>query len=300
MQYFAKDHIIPAQGLAFNFGGNWATLHYHDYWEFILITANCTQIINGRKISLRKGNALIVRPLDRHKFVDSETTFCQLNIKITDDNLQSLASSYDKDLYISLKEKKEPIVLELNSPEYDNVYKNVQAALFNRIDPEFSLRLRSSVHLILNNYVTCEYLSINTTKKYSILIQRVIESMSIWQNFSQPLTQLLKEFGFSYMQLYRIFKKETGQSLSEYFLYSKMCHASNLLLNSSDPISSIAQTLGYATQSHFGKAFKDYYGSTPTEYRKNNIQKDPLHVHLRNQEEEALLLAETSQNSESV
>ena len=55
-----------------------------------------------------------------------------------------------------------------------------------------------------------------------------------------------------------------------------MIYASTLLLTSPDSIVSIAQTIGYATQSHFGKAFKNYFGYTPTEYRNNGIPFPPL------------------------
>jgi AraC family transcriptional activator of mtrCDE len=76
-------------------------------------------------------------------------------------------------------------------------------------------------------------------------------------------------------QLIAVFK-EIGCSLNDYFLYSKMIYASTLLLSAPDSVVSIAQTIGYATQSHFGKAFKEYFGLTPTEYRKNNIALQPL------------------------
>ena len=98
MQYLAKNHILPPQGVDFNFGGDWSTLHFHDYWEFILITDSCTHIINNQKIPLNKGNALIVRPQDKHKFVDSKNTISQFNIKITNE-LESEVRSIRKSFF---------------------------------------------------------------------------------------------------------------------------------------------------------------------------------------------------------
>ena len=276
MQYLAKNHILPPQGVDFNFGGDWSTLHFHDYWEFILITDSCTHIINNQKIPLNKGNALIVRPQDKHKFVDSKNTISQFNIKITNEDLPSLTDSYDKKLFPFLQGSHAPITLKLSSYEYNIIYKNVQSALFDKSTEKLSLYLHSAIHTILNHFVTTKYIPLHTTQQYSTIVQLMMEKISMWSNFSQPLANLLKDFHFSYMQLYRIFKKETGYSPSDYFLYSKMIYASTLLLTSPDSIVSIAQAIGYATQSHFGKAFKTYFGYTPTEYRNNGIPSPPL------------------------
>jgi len=49
-----------------------------------------------------------------------------------------------------------------------------------------------------------------------------------------------------------------------------------LLLQLCLSIVSIAQAIGYATQSHLGKAFKEHFGCSPTEYQKNNQPLPPL------------------------
>lgn len=276
MQYLAKEHIETKEGISFNFGGDWPVAHTHDYWEFILITGPCTHVINNKKISVFKSNALIVKPTDMHKFTDSTSTINQINIKITDENLRQITASYDKNLYAFLKETNYPITLELSAFEYDTIYKNAQSALLNDDRLNAALQLRMSIHYILNHFILSTYTVSNTTQKYSLLTQRIIEKLSLFENFSLPITTLLRDFDFSYMQLYRIFKKETGYTLSDYFLYAKMNYANNLLLNSTDSIASIAQVLGYATQSHFTKSFKNYFGYTPTQYRNfpNNPKKD--------------------------
>ena len=55
MRYLAKNHIPYASGVDFNFGGDWKEAHSHDYWEFVLITENCVQIINNQKVPLKRG-----------------------------------------------------------------------------------------------------------------------------------------------------------------------------------------------------------------------------------------------------
>lgn len=69
--------------------------------------------------------------------------------------------------------------------------------------------------------------------------------------------------------LSRLFKKETGESLSEYILKEKMSVARELLRTTDKPISDIAQALGYSYFSHFTKMFKKVYQISPQAYRKN-------------------------------
>ncbi|MFF2090888.1 response regulator [Paenibacillus sp. NPDC058174] len=67
--------------------------------------------------------------------------------------------------------------------------------------------------------------------------------------------------------LTRIFKKETGQSISDYLLQQRLSLAANLLVNTEMPISMIASRIGYSNFSHFSRIFKKYMTLGPLEYR---------------------------------
>jgi len=67
--------------------------------------------------------------------------------------------------------------------------------------------------------------------------------------------------------LTRIFKKETGQSISDYLLQQRLSLAANLLTNTDMPISTIASRIGYSNFSHFSRIFKKYMALGPLEYR---------------------------------
>ncbi|MBB6735273.1 response regulator [Cohnella zeiphila] len=68
--------------------------------------------------------------------------------------------------------------------------------------------------------------------------------------------------------LSRLFKKETGQSLMDFIIVTKMNQAKILLTETNEKISDIGHSLGYENFSYFGKAFKKTVGITPQEYRK--------------------------------
>ncbi len=69
------------------------------------------------------------------------------------------------------------------------------------------------------------------------------------------------------------FKKETGETLSEFILKQKIEEAKHLLRYTNKPAVNIAFFLGFSSQSHFSRTFKKYVQMTPFEYRasRNNI-----------------------------
>jgi len=65
----------------------------------------------------------------------------------------------------------------------------------------------------------------------------------------------------------RIFKRETGYSISDYIILERINQAKALLAQTQIPVSNIATSVGYNNFSHFAKIFKKYVGIGPTEYR---------------------------------
>ena len=70
--------------------------------------------------------------------------------------------------------------------------------------------------------------------------------------------------------LSRIFKQETGISVSEYIRQRKIDMAKNLLRFSSYDFADIAAMLSYSSQSHFIQHFRSQVGMTPKAYRDTN------------------------------
>lgn len=64
-----------------------------------------------------------------------------------------------------------------------------------------------------------------------------------------------------------LYKKQTGKTLNQFILDSRMKKAKRLLLDTNMKIGDIAASLGYANQNYFTKTFSSYYGATPTNFR---------------------------------
>ena len=63
------------------------------------------------------------------------------------------------------------------------------------------------------------------------------------------------------------FKKETGETLTDFIWKEKTEEAKRLLRHSDKSFSSIGAYLGFSSPGHFSQVFKKYTGKTPSEYR---------------------------------
>lgn len=66
----------------------------------------------------------------------------------------------------------------------------------------------------------------------------------------------------------RVFKKDTGVSISTYLIRARVEKAKALLTESRMPVNAIAQYVGYSNFSYFTKMFKENTGCSPLEYRR--------------------------------
>jgi AraC-like DNA-binding protein len=80
------------------------------------------------------------------------------------------------------------------------------------------------------------------------------------------LQELAERAGMSRSSFALKFKETVGSSPMDYLTRWRMLVAGDKLTNSSDPISAIAQSLGYESESAFGTAFKRVMGSSPRQY----------------------------------
>lgn len=68
----------------------------------------------------------------------------------------------------------------------------------------------------------------------------------------------------------RLFKKETGESISGYIRGKKMEVAQNLLRYTDHSMIEIANLLSFSSESHFIQQFREVVGMTPKKYRDEN------------------------------
>nr|WP_285888996.1 AraC family transcriptional regulator [Paenibacillus polysaccharolyticus] len=89
-------------------------------------------------------------------------------------------------------------------------------------------------------------------------------------NYHEPITlqQLSDLFQCNSVYLCNTYSKVFKISPVKYLKNLRMEKAKNLIMNTNEPIKSVASKVGYVSCAHFCEVFKKYYNSSPTEYRK--------------------------------
>ncbi|MDR0271533.1 response regulator [Paenibacillus sp.] len=104
------------------------------------------------------------------------------------------------------------------------------------------------------------------------VIQRV--KYYITENLSEQITreQLASYVHLNPAYLSRLFKREVGESITDYILHVRMSLAKDLITTTSIPISDVAQTFGYHNFSHFSKMFRKVYQVSPQQFRQQSVE----------------------------
>lgn len=151
------------------------------------------------------------------------------------------------------------------------------------MEMEQALRLSDFYILKLDNLHTCQsvinlhdHMVLDFTGKMQILKRssRLSKPVTIcidyiYIHIKERITveDLAEYSGLSASYLSRLFKKETGVSVSDYVREKKIEKAQHLLKFCDFSLVEIANYLSFSSQSHFIQLFKNFTGMTPKKYR---------------------------------
>jgi AraC-like DNA-binding protein len=103
-------------------------------------------------------------------------------------------------------------------------------------------------------------------EKSEIVVARMLELIS--KNKVITREELAAQMFLSPDYMAKLFKKETGKTLSSYLSEVKLEQAKYMLTETDLPVSTIASSLHYSNFSYFSKVFRTEMGLTPARYRK--------------------------------
>lgn len=132
------------------------------------------------------------------------------------------------------------------------------------------LRLRQTVFDILIYLLDMYGVSVRT-EDYSTSIYKAL--VYIKQNLSMQLTisEIAENIFVSKSTLTKHFQKELHMSVNEYICNTIMADAERLLMTSNISIRDLGQKFGYTDQLYFSRRFKEKFGKSPREYRKEML-----------------------------
>jgi AraC family transcriptional regulator len=89
------------------------------------------------------------------------------------------------------------------------------------------------------------------------------------QSFDEPisLAAIAAQIHVSPSHLARIFRRQTGRTVTEYLHALRISHAKQLLAETDDTVLAVALSSGFGTPEHFHRVFRKRTGTTPAAYR---------------------------------
>ena len=103
--------------------------------------------------------------------------------------------------------------------------------------------------------------------EYSLPVQRIITLIDTDLTANLSLNRFATELNQNACYLSSLFKKETGEALTDYVNSKRIEHALFLLNTTDLQIQTIANSCGIYDLSYFGKLFKKYVNMSPSAYR---------------------------------
>ena len=142
----------------------------------------------------------------------------------------------------------------------------------NRISAMRKMRERFSREIIIG----AKHVAITSVdERFLTRLMEIIDSHLDDELFS--IEQLSKEIGLSNMHLYRKIKALYGQTPGDLLRNVRLKRAADLLQGNNDNVTQIAYSVGFASLSYFSKCFKEKYGVTPGQYKKqHSADKAPI------------------------
>lgn len=115
----------------------------------------------------------------------------------------------------------------------------------------------------------CRLVRKHSLKDYSPPVQKALTYIDANLAGSLSLRTLAETLNVSSSYLSTLFKKETGQTLTEYINQRRVKHAMHLLESTRLQVQTIAQHCGIVDVQYFSRIFKRIVGKTPKEYRES-------------------------------
>lgn len=243
-------------------------MHEHNHWEILIVLSGIIKhTINGEETILHKGDACIIRPHDIHNLVlpNENLNYLHINYTFDNDTARTFCNlHYD---YKELLNYKNTLYFSINDDDLSYIQEKI---LFTQNLPkdEYSNSTKLLINYLFVKFFE-QFLFYNPT--YPNWLNKFLDILKNPVNFDKSVQELAKLSPYSYSQLSRIFKKHLNTSIMDYVNNAKLTYSKRLLRTTRLTTLAISLELGYNSLSTFNHIFKNAYGITPSQYRKNHL-----------------------------
>ena len=259
----------------------WASLSYSaEFFEMLYVPSGKCRIITDREdIELETGNICIVAPETKRSVIctHESTTVYSIIIRRSTFEREFFSMISDRDVLAgffrrALQGRPEGAYIIFRTAP-DTQLKVIAGHMLNEYQQDEDYKNRCMVNLLQGLLIV---LLRHHEQKVIVPTENKMEGEEelfailnyINTNYADISAEsLASHFGFSTRHMSRLIKKGSTMSIGELIRTTRLLKAAQMLEISDTPVDEIALQVGYAEHSGFHRAFKQYYGMTPAEYR---------------------------------
>lgn len=265
--------------------------HAHDFIELVYVVhGKGRHRINRDEYEVRPGDVFAIMPGESHAFPDVkeyslELVNCLFQRETIAPYLPAepgalLELSYIQPFYRAAARM--PRRLSLTSGESTEVLTQLEDMICEGKEGGAGAQLIVS-HLLINMLIRLSRIyrmqqAPARPKKplsvgHDILVRNICKYLE--HNFHQKMTtaELAKRFSISPRHLHRVFRQETGKSITAALQHIRIERAKHMLTVTNRSVDAIATAVGFADTSFFNRLFTRLVGCSPSGYRKQGKQR---------------------------
>ncbi len=246
-------HIFAPQGRAISRPNG-----REDYLLFY-VAKGSEHFFLDREVKLTEGAFVIFRPFEKQIHV-------QRSSKISEFYFVHFQAPADFDLFGF--ESSVAYFTETSTKIID-LFEEIKSELQEKQSQYEELCVTKLLNILFLLKRKCEK-STSPFKQYMDEISLAVQVMNKEYEKNHSLEDYAKKCRMSKYHFLRIFKSVVGCTPIEYRNRIRLEHAKELLCDTNQTVGEIALAIGYSSNVYFCNAFKEKFGMSPSQYRKNN------------------------------
>lgn len=250
-------------------------VHWHDEVEIIYIKkGRITIYIGEESFPAVAGDLFFVNSGELH-FMESDdmgVEYYTLLFPLAFLSFQ-IEDALEQEVFLPLRQKKLLLPVQLKEFEAERQMSNIIREVIEvNEEKEIGYQLRTRILLLElverllkeNGFCQAEFVSTSGMQRELLAY--------IQEHYTEKITlgMLAKEFHLSEKYISWYFKEHFSISFVRYVSHLRMTKAKDLLLSSEQSITEVALSCGYPSVNLFIRSFKEMYGVTPLQYRKQS------------------------------
>ncbi|MCY9669192.1 AraC family transcriptional regulator [Paenibacillus alginolyticus] len=288
---FMNDANIPfAMTRCFHDDHNMPTDHSHDFIELVyLVSGNADHVFEGEAYPIKAGDVFIINPGEVHTYRTLpgeriEIINCLFTPELIHESLlKELGVSQSMDYFYvhPFLDKRERFHHRLNlhsaaAGRVLQLMESIMAEWENRRSGYLTVIKLQMLQLliVLSRYYgtssNVKKRSPRVASEHSLLVRRITGFLERHFDKKLAITTLCEMFNISSRQLNRVFKQETGVTVTERIHQIRIDRAKQYLDEGDDKVIHVAQRVGYEDPAFFTQLFRRLVGCPPGQYRDRN------------------------------